>query len=353
MEKKPYTMKSFNIGSGKLTTPCILAPLSGISDLPFRMVNRSFGCKYAFTEMLSARSLICKSPKTNKILASVPEDRPLGVQLLGRDPEDLRRALDVLQRHYTFDSLDLNAACPAKKVTRRGEGAALMKEPPKLQELLRTLVTHTDMPVTVKIRAGWDKNSINARDIALCAQDAGIHAIFIHGRTRSQKYNGSVDYRIIRDTKAAVDIPVIGSGDILSPFHVKRMLDATGCDGVAVARGSFGNPWLFEQTAYFLTNSRMPLRPSQDEIINTMVMHLNLCCDFYGEHRGTVLFRKFFSWYTKGFPHIRPQRTRAFGAEQKDHMLSIIEELRFAATGSKLNPLEIYGLQRNLYQEEF
>ena len=314
------------IGSVTLQSPLVLAPLAGITDLPLRTVNRSFGCELAFTSMISARSLAWSNHKTEAMLQTEAADRPLGVQLLGADADMLSRAVDRLAG-YPLDILDLNAACPVAKVVRKGEGASLMKEPEKLRDLLKVLVDRSAVPVTVKIRAGWDNSTRNARDVALYAQDAGISAVFIHGRTRSQGYRGKVNYEAIREVKQALSIPVIGSGDAFSPRLIKKMFDETGCDGVVIARGALGNPWLFPETHAFLADMEMPLRPAPEKIVAVMSRHLQLCCTFYGEGLGTKLFRKFFSWYSKGFLNIKPLRIQAFAAATQQKMLHVINEM--------------------------
>jgi tRNA-dihydrouridine synthase B len=315
------------IGSVTLKSPLVLAPLAGITDLPLRMLNRSFGCELAFTSMISARALAWSNHKTEKLLLTEAADRPLGVQLLGADPEMLARAVDKLA-DFSFDILDLNAACPVPKVVRKGEGAGLMKEPEKLRDLLKVLVERSPVPVTLKIRAGWDNSTRNARDVALHAQDAGISAVFIHGRTRAQEYRGRVNYEAIREVKQALSIPVIGSGDAFSPRLIKKMLEETGCDGVAVARGALGNPWLFLETHACLADSPLPERPGPNETISVMRRHLQLCCAFHGEELGTKLFRKFFSWYSKGFLSIKPLRIRAFAACSCDEMMDVIVDMQ-------------------------
>lgn len=315
------------IGGLKLESRLVLAPLAGVSDLPFRMLNRKFGCELAFIEMLNVRSVSYKSRRTEEMLSSGPQDRPLGLQILGNEPKFILRALDVLWR-YRFDILDFNAACPAKKVVRRGEGASLLKEPKKLYGLLKLVVRNSKVPVTVKIRAGWDKNSVNAPEIALYAQDAGIDGLFIHGRTKLQGYSGEVDYKVIRKVKKALKIPVVASGDVFSPQLAKKMFDETGCDGVAVARGCLGNPWIFKETQGFLKDGLMPDKPAVDEIIRVMAAHLQENVDFYGERIGVIKFRKFFSWYTRGFRKIRPLREKVSCAKTKDEMAGIIERCR-------------------------
>jgi len=314
------------IGDITVDSGCILAPMAGISDLPFRMINRSFGCEFAFAEMISARSLVYRSEKTMAMLSSTPADKPLGVQLLGDDPGVLQRAMDKLREH-NFALIDLNAACPVKKVTGKGEGAGLLKEPRKLGKLLEVMVNHADVPVTVKIRAGWDETTINAGDVARAAEDAGVKGLFIHGRTRAQGYRGKVDYEIISSVKKSLRIPVIASGDALSPQLIKRMFDETGCDGVTIARGSLGNPWIFREAAAFLKEGALSRRPGIDEIADTMTRHLLSCAGAYGETVGTILFRKFFAWYTRGIPEIKPLKEKAFRAKTEAEMRETIEEL--------------------------
>jgi tRNA-dihydrouridine synthase B len=234
--------------------------------------------------------------------------------------------MDILQK-YEFDLLDFNAACPAKKVTRRGEGASLLKDPKKLKALLKLVVKNSRVPVTVKIRAGQDKDSLNAEETALYAQDAGISALFIHGRTKTQGYSGTVDYKIIKAVKNALTIPVIASGDILSAQLAKKMFDETGCDGIAVARGALGNPWIFKEIKEYLAHGKMIFRPSRHEIMQTMLEHLGLCIDFYGERVGVVIFRKFMNWYTRGFRKIRPLREKSSRAKTKEEILKLTEDI--------------------------
>jgi len=314
------------IGKLKLRQSLILAPMAGITDLPFRLLCREFGCELAFVEMLNVRSVSYKSKKTKQMLSTVKRDSPLGIQLLGFEDKFIIKALDILKSHK-FDILDFNAACPAKKVTKRGEGAALLRQPKKLQAILRILVKNSTSPVTVKIRAGWDEHSVNAREVALISEDAGVDAIFVHGRTKIQEYRGPVNYEAIRQVKKAVKVPVIASGDIFNAVLAKKMLDETGCDGLAVARGALGNPWIFKEISRFLKDGAIEPRPSEKEIIDTIVEHLNSCIDFYGERGGAVLFRKFFAWYTKGFSGSRKLREKCCRAKTKKEMSGIIEEL--------------------------
>ena len=322
------------IGNLTLTSPLVLAPMAGISDLPYRMINRSFGCGLAFTEMISATALAYKSANTLRMLSTHPDDRPLGVQIMGREPELIKRALDNISG-LAFDMIDFNAACPVRKVASKGRGAGLLQEPLVLQKLLKLIVGYTDLPVTVKIRSGWDETSINAVDTAVRAQDAGVKGLVIHGRTRKQMYCGEVDYDIIRKVKETLSIPVIASGDALTPALIKKMFDETGCDGVAVARGALGNPWIFRQTTGHLTSGAVPSGPGIDEIAQAMKQHLNLIVEFLGERVGIIHFRKFFAWYIRGMS-VKEMKARAFVACTQEEMLRLIEELHTRHRASAL-----------------
>lgn len=315
------------IGRLSFSIPCILAPISGVSDLPFRMLNRSFGAPLAFTEMIDVKAISVFDKRTRHMLSSNAEDRPLGVQFLASDSKDIIEALKSLES-IEYDLLDLNAACPTPKVVRKGKGASLLKEPRKLKEILRLMVRHANTPITVKIRSGWDIDSINAREIALHAQDAGISALFIHGRTKVQGYSGTVDYGTIKKVKDALKIPVIASGDNLSVSQVKKMFDITGCDGVTIARGSFGNPWIFSNLTQFFKDGTISDMPCVNVRVEVMKHHLNLLVRHYGEQRALSIFHKFFIWYTKGIRKTRVLRDKAFRIERMEDILALIEEFQ-------------------------
>jgi tRNA-dihydrouridine synthase B len=299
--------------------------MAGITDLPFRMLCRKFGAELAFVEMINCRSISFKSRRTKQMLSTLPKDKPLGVQILGCEEQYILKSLEVL-RGYQFDLLDFNAACPAKKVVRRGEGSGLLQEPKKFAKLLKVVVKNAWIPVTVKIRAGWDKTSVNAREIALIAQDCGVNALFIHGRTKTQGYSGQVDYKIIGEVKKVLDIPVIASGDIFSGPLAKKMLDETGCAGLAVARGSLGNPWIFKEIKEYLKSGKLIDRPKEIEVAKVLREHLDSYLDFYGEKNGVVIFRKFYIWYTKGMRKVRRLRERASRAKTRPEVEKIIDE---------------------------
>lgn len=321
------------IGNFRLSSSLILAPMAGISSLPFRVLNRKFGCECAFLEMINARSLYYSSKRTQEMMKTWPGDQPLGIQLLGKDPYYILKALEKLQ-NYKFDILDFNAACPKKKIVNKGEGASLLKAPRKLRGLLRTIVKHSHVPVMIKMRLGWE-TAFSAADIALYVQEAGVQAICIHGRTKVQGYSDRVNYEAIRKVKEQVSVPVIASGDIFTARLAKKMFDETGCDAVAVARGALGNPWIFKEIDEFLKKGKESERPDINEIVSTMKAHLDLEVDFYGESAGVMKFRKFFIWYTSGFSKIKPLRSKVTGVKTRERMSRIIEEFRVMSNGVK------------------
>ncbi|NQT75010.1 MAG: tRNA dihydrouridine synthase DusB [Candidatus Omnitrophica bacterium] len=293
----------FTLGDIKLNTPVISPPLAGISSHPFRALNRKFGCEFSFLEMINCRSLVYSSNKTGEMMRFTEEELPLGIQLLVENEGLLLKVLEKIH-DLPFSIVDLNAACPQKKVTSRGEGAHLLKTPKKLERLLKLMVKNCVVPVSLKMRLGWSDDS-RACDIALSGQDAGIKAIFIHGRTKAQGYSGEVCYKAIARIKKKLKVPVIASGDILSAGLAKKMFDETGCDAVTVARGALGNPWIFREIKEYLEKGKILERPCVEDIIKTMRSHLKLSCDFYGPKRGLSHFKKFFIWYTRSFKGVR------------------------------------------------
>ena len=313
------------LGNLSLFTPVILSPMAGISAYPYRMISRKMGAELAYLEMISARALSYLSRGTKERLRNGPNDRPLGIQLLGKDSYYILKALDRL-KDYSFDVLGFNAACPRKKITNNGKGAYLLKEPKKLNSLLKHIVKHTAKPVTLKMRLGWDSSKY-ALKIALGAQDAGVSAICVHGRTKVQGYRDGVDYPAIAGIKKVLKIPIIGSGDILSAQLAKKMFTETGVDAVAVARGALGNPWIFREIREFLQKGQITPRPNITEITRMMKKHLEFSLKFFNKTTGIVRFRKFYIWYTRGFTKAKPLRTKIARITTKKEMLALIKAL--------------------------
>lgn len=287
-----------NIGPLQLKNNLFLAPMAGISDLPFRTIVRSFGCGFAFTEMVSATGLARGTEKTFRYIASSPADRPLGVQLFGCDPETMARAARIATERGA-DLLDVNMGCPVKKVAKTGSGASLMRDPGRVVEILRAVRGASGLPLTVKIRAGWNARQINFLEIGQIAEQCGVDAVILHPRTADQGFSGLSDWGRIAALKKGIRIPVIGSGDIRRPEDAARMIEETGCDGVMVGRGALGNPWIIAHILSHLAGG-LPSAPSLSERQETIRRHLTLAIDFYGENVGTRDFRKHLLWYTKG-----------------------------------------------------
>jgi len=307
----------------KIDPPVILAPMAGITDLAFRLTCRKFGAPFTFVEMINCRSLSYKSRKTKEMLRGAPSDCPLGAQLLGSELQYILKGLEIMQS-FPVDLIDFNAACPVKKVTCRGEGAALMKTPKKLNKILKAMVEHSRLPVTVKIRTGWDKDSVNAREVAVACEDAGISALFIHGRHKEQKYSGEIDYKTIAKVKKAVRIPVVGSGNIWNVSQVKKMLEETGCDGIAVARGALGNPWIFREIIEFFGKGGIFKRPTLEEVVQIFLEHLDRTIELYNERKAVLIFRKYLGWYFKGVRNVRLIRQKADQVKTKQDIINVL-----------------------------
>lgn len=286
------------IGSLHLKNNVFLAPMAGITDLPFRTIARSFGCGLAFTEMISATGLVRRTGKTLRYLVSSREDRPLGVQLFGCDPETLAMAAKIATEQGA-DLLDVNMGCPVKKVAKTGSGASLMRDPERVAAILRAVRRASILPLTVKIRAGWNVRQVNAVEIGQIAQECGADAVTLHPRTADQGFGGESNWGLIANLKGRLRIPVIGSGDIRCPEDAVRMFRETGCDGIMVGRGALGNPWLIQNILSHLSGTGI-LVPSLVEREGIIRRHLLLAIDFYGEEIGTRDFRKHLLWYTKG-----------------------------------------------------
>ena len=288
-----------NIGDVKLENPYILAPMAGVTDLPFRLLCKEQGAGLLCMEMISAKALQYKNKNTKALLSIHPKEYPVSLQLFGSDADIISRMAQEIEE-LPFQILDINMGCPVPKVVKNGEGSALMNRPELVYEIVSKTVKAIKKPVTVKIRKGFDETSVNAPEIAKIIEQAGAAAIAVHGRTREQYYSGKADWDIIRQVKEAVSIPVIGNGDVFSGESALRMRRETGCDGVMIARGAQGNPWIFSELLDYERTGRMPKRPTPEEIRDMMLRHARMQIEFKGDYLGIREMRKHVAWYTKG-----------------------------------------------------
>lgn len=288
-----------NIRNVKIDNPYILAPMAGVTDLPFRLLCKEQGAGLLCMEMISAKALQYKNKNTKALLAIHPKEYPVSLQLFGSDPKIISEQAKRIEE-LPFQILDINMGCPVPKVVKNGEGSALMKTPKLVYEIVYQTARAIQKPVTVKIRKGFDDTCINAVEIAKIIEEAGGAAVAVHGRTREQYYSGKADWEIIRQVKEAVSIPVIGNGDVTSGEKALEMRERTGCDGVMIGRGAQGNPWIFHELLEYDRTGRLPPRPSKEQIKETMLRHARLQLEFKGEYLGIREMRKHVAWYTKG-----------------------------------------------------
>ncbi len=315
---------------GNITTKnnIFLAPLAGVSDRPFRLLCAEQGAGMVYTEMVSAKAIAYNNEKTNKLLTISPEKETVGVQLFGSDPEIMAESAKKINCEG-ITLFDINMGCPVHKIVNNGEGSALMKTPELIGRIVESMVKAVDKPVTVKIRSGFDVDHVNAVEVAKIAEGAGAAAIGIHGRTREQFYSGEADWSIIQAVKEAVNIPVIGNGDIFTAEDAKNMLDSTGCDGVLVARGARGNPWIFREILGYLETGVLIDRPTTDEILEMILRHRTSLVEEKGEYIALRELRKHVSWYTKGLNNatiLRNELNRLEDMEAFEPMLRRILE---------------------------
>lgn len=295
-------MGKLRIGDLVLENNVILAPMAGVTDLPFRLLCRKMGAGLVCMEMVSAKAIFYNNKNTEGLLEIHPEEMPASLQLFGSDPEILAQMAARIQER-PFSVLDFNMGCPVPKVVNNGEGSALMKQPGLAEKILTGLVRAVKKPVTVKLRKGFDDSCCNAAELARIAEACGVAAVAVHGRTREQYYSGRADWDIIRQVKEAVKIPVIGNGDVNSPEAAKAMLEQTGCDGVMIGRAAQGNPWIFRDTVHFLETGSLPPPPSVEEKKRMVLEHAALQLQYKGEYTAVREMRKHLAWYTAGMPH--------------------------------------------------
>jgi tRNA-dihydrouridine synthase B len=295
------------LGPYELSSNLFLSPLAGYTNLPMRLTVRELGgLGWATTDLVNARSLLERNPTALKLVASAPLDKPLAIQLFGSVPEEMRDAAVVCQE-LGVESVDINMGCPVRKVVNIGGGSAMMTELGKTAALVRGLVAAVKIPVTAKMRLGWDEDNLTAPDLARVLEDAGVAAVFVHGRTRAQGFSGTVNLAGIRAVAAAVKrIPVIGNGDVTTPEAAKHMLAETGCAGVSIGRGAFYDPWIFRRTAHLLRTGELLPEPDFSERLRVLRRHFDRYVEFYGEEHGARLFRKVAPWYAKRFGPAKP-----------------------------------------------
>ena len=311
------------IGNVKLENNLILAPMAGVTDLPFRVLCREEGCGLLYTEMVSAKAILYKNKNTKELLEVDPSERPIAVQLFGSDPQILGAMAHQIE-DGPYDLIDLNMGCPVPKVAGNGEGSALMKNPKLVEEILSTMVRSVKKPVTVKFRKGFDDEHVNAVEIAKIAESCGVSAVAVHGRTREQYYSGKADWDVIKDVKKAVKIPVIGNGDIFSAEDAKAMKEYTGCDGLMVARGARGNPWIFREIKEYLENGNVIDKPKINDIREMIIRHAKMLVDYKGEYTGIREMRKHIAWYTAGLPHSAELRRMCNQIETMENLIETV-----------------------------
>lgn len=319
-------MKKLTIGNVTLDNNIILAPMAGVTDLPFRLLCSEQGAGLTCMEMVSAKAILYKNKNTEALLEIHPEEGPTSLQLFGSDPKILSEIAKQIEER-PFSILDINMGCPVPKVVNNGEGSALMKQPKLVGEIVSAVSKAIEKPVTVKIRKGFDEQNVNAVEIAKIAEEAGAAAVAVHGRTREQYYAGEADWEIIARVKEAVSIPVIGNGDITDGISACKMMELTGCDGVMVGRAARGNPWLFRQIIAYLRDGTVLPRPDIAEVKEMLLRHAGLQLETKGEYTGIREMRKHFAWYTTGYPNSSRLRQNVNMVEDFETLRHLIDSL--------------------------
>ena len=318
-------MRRLAIGNVVLDNPYVLAPMAGVTDLPFRLLCREQGVGLLCMEMVSAKAIQYNNKNTKALLEIHPEEPPVSLQLFGSEPDEISEIAKQIEE-LPFSILDINMGCPVPKIVKNGEGSALMKNPKLVHEIVSKTVKAIQKPVTVKIRKGFDDTCINAVEIAKIIEDAGAAAVAVHGRTREQYYSGKADWDIIRQVKEAVSIPVIGNGDVVSGESAIAMMNQTGCDGVMIGRGAQGNPWIFSELVEYEKTGKIPERPSMEEIKKMILRHAQLQLQYKGEYLGIREMRKHVSWYTSGLPNSARLRAEINAVESYEQLESLLND---------------------------
>lgn len=318
----------FKIGNVEIKNNVVLAPMAGISNPAYIKICEEFGLGYAVTELISAEAIVRNNKKTIDMLNGIDNlNIPVGVQIFGSNPTTMAKAAKMLVDLYNIKIIDINMGCPVPKVAIKSQaGSFLLKDPKKIKEIVQAVVEAVDIPVTVKIRIGWDSNSINASLVAKICEEAGASAIAVHGRTRAQGYSGNVNLDVIKEVKEAINIPVIGNGDIKSWMDAKKMLEYTKCDAVMIGRGALGNPWLINEVVSYLKDGRVINKPTYKEKINMCYKHLDYLLEIKNEKVAVLEMRSHISWYLKGIPNTQVIKEACFKATTKDELISILSD---------------------------
>ncbi|MFR3521225.1 MAG: tRNA dihydrouridine synthase DusB [Clostridia bacterium] len=313
------------IGNVQLDNEVFLSPMAGVTDLPFRTICKEKGCGMLYTEMINAKALCYDDENTKKMLRMDKDEHPVAVQIFGSDPEFMGKAA-IIMNQYPNEILDINMGCPAPKVIKNGDGSALMRNPKLAAEVLTAVVKNSEKPVTLKIRKGWDDDSVNAVEIAKIAEECGISALAIHGRTREQFYSGKADWDIIAEIKQAINIPVIGNGDVFEVEDAVNMLEKTKCDAIMIGRGAQGNPWIFNRINHYMKTGKILPEPTLEEKITTAIRHMNLAVAEHGDYVAVREMRKHIGWYLKGLKNSAKYRDQINKITDYKEVIAMLEE---------------------------
>lgn len=311
----------------KIEAPVFLAPMAGVSDYPYRQLIREMGVELLYTEMVSAKGYEYGNKRTAELIEfDKDQNKKIAVQIFGEEPDFMARAAAGISEEYNVDIIDINMGCPARKIVKNGAGSALMKDLDLAYKIIKSTVEAAEVPVTVKMRSGWDEDNINAVELAKIAKEAGAAAAAVHGRTRSQYYKGQADWDIIKNVVQAVDIPVIANGDIFSAEDAKAAFEETNCDGIMIGRKAQGYPWIFREIIEYLRAGKLVEAPSYSEKIEMAIRHLKLAVNYYGERHGVPIMRKHISWYLKGFPNAGEMKNKVNQLSEEKALIGLLRK---------------------------